>query len=181
MSKVVKELMIRDYGALLEGVEDAVIVSLRGIPSGPNNQLRRGLASKNIKVTVLRNSLARKAWEKTKLSGLSQFLEGPSAIAYGSSSIVDAARELVTWAKKVEKLELKGAILDGILFEGKDGVEALSKYPTREEAVAKVVTLILSPARKLVGQIKGPGSRLASIVKSIETKLEKGEAIAKIA
>ena len=52
-------------------------------------------------------------------------------------------------------------------------------YPTRDEAIAKVVTLVLSPGGKLASQIAGPGARLASIVKAIEEKLEKGEAIAK--
>jgi len=70
-------------------------------------------------------------------------------------------------------------VLDGTLFKGKAGVEELSKFPTREEAIGRIVTLIVSPARKLVAQVQGPGSALAGIVKSIEEKLEKGETIAK--
>ncbi|MBC7771660.1 MAG: hypothetical protein H7210_04120, partial [Pyrinomonadaceae bacterium] len=76
-------------------------------------------------------------------------------------------------------LEVKGAILDGELFSGAKGVKELSKYPTREEGIAQIVTLIVSPAKKLMAQIKGPGSGVAGIIKAIETKLEKGEAIAK--
>jgi ribosomal protein L10 len=59
-------------------------------------------------------------------------------------------------------------------------VKALSKFPTRDEAIAQDVTLILGPGRKLVGAIKGPGSNLAGIIKAIEEKLEKGEAIAAV-
>lgn len=179
MSKTIKEFMMRDYQSLLEGVDDALVLSLRGVPANDNNRLRLGLAKKNIRVTVVRNNLARNAMKDTGLAGVGELLEGPSAIAYGAESVVDVARELVKWAKEIQNLELKGAILDGELFRGAAGVDALSKYPTREEAVGKVVTLVLSPARKLAGQIKGPGSRLASIVKAIEEKLEKGEAIAK--
>jgi len=88
--------------------------------------------------------------------------------------------EIVKWGKELELLEFKGAVLDGILFEGKEGVNALSKYPTREEAIAQGVTLVLSPGRNLVGAVMGPGSKIASLVKSIEEKLEEGEAIAKV-
>jgi hypothetical protein len=53
----------------------------------------------------------------------------------------------------------------------------LSKFPTKDEAIAKVVTLIVSPAKKLVAAIKGPGGAIAGIIKSIEDRLEKGETI----
>lgn len=71
-------------------------------------------------------------------------------------------------------LEIKGAVLDGQVFEGAKGVKELSKYPTREEALGQTVTLILGPARKLAAQIKGPGSNIAGIIKAIETKLGEG-------
>lgn len=179
MSKPVKDILTRDYLRRLEGVDDALLLSIRGVSANQNNQLRLGLAEKQIRVTVIRNNLARRALAGGPMSGLSPLLEGPSALAYGAESVVDVARELVAWAKKIKQLELKGAILDGQLFEGAKGVEALSKYPTRDEAVAQAVTLILSPGRNLMAQVKGPGARISGIIKAIEEKLEKGEPIAK--
>ncbi len=67
-----------------------------------------------------------------------------------------------------------------MLFEGDAGVKELSRFPTRDEAIVQAITLVLSPARNLVGAVKGPGSGLVGIIKSIEEKLEKGEAIAKV-
>jgi large subunit ribosomal protein L10 len=180
MSKPVKELMMRDYRERLDGVENALLISIRGIPANDNNRMRLGLLKQDIHVSVIRNNLARHALADTALSGLAPLLKGPTALAYGAESVVDVAREVMKWAKELENLELKGAILEGQLFEGEAGVEALSKLPTREEALGQAVTLILSPARNLVGAVQGPGSTLASIVKSIEEKLEKGEAIAKV-
>lgn len=180
MSKAVKELLMRDYRERLDGVDDALVISIRGMPANDNNRLRLGLARKQIRVTVVRNSLVRKAITDTGLAGLDSMLEGPTAFAYGAESVVDVARELVTWAKQIKNLELKGAILDGELFEGAAGVMELSKYPTREEAIAQAVTLVLSPGRNLMAQVKGPGSRLVGLIKAIQTKLEDGEAIAKV-
>ncbi len=180
MSKPVKELMMRDYRERLEGVENALLISIRGIPANDNNRMRLGLLKQDIHVTVIRNNLARHAFADSPLAGLTPLLNGPSALAYGAESVVDVAREVMRWAKEVEHLELKGAVLEGQLFEGEAGVEALSKLPTREEALGQAVTLILSPAKNLVGAALGPGSTLASIIKSIEDKLEKGEAIARV-
>ena len=180
MSKLVKGMMIREYQSRLEGVDDALLISIRGISSNTTNEIRSGLLAKDIHVTMIRNALAKKACEGTGLESLGPLLEGSSTLAYGAESVVDVAREMVELLKSHPDLELKGAVLDGLLFEGEAGVEALSKYPTREEAIGNVVTLVVSPARKLVGAIKGPGSNLAGIVESIEDKLEKGEAIAKV-
>ena len=180
MSKVVKKLLMRDYTDRLDGVEDALLISVRGVPALDNNRFRNELAKKDIKVTVIRNNLAKNSLKDGPLENLIPLLQGPSALAYGAESVVDVAREVMAWAKKLEQLELKGAVIDGELFSGKAGVERLSKLPTREEALAQTVTLILSPARKLVGAGKGPGSRVMSVIKSVEEKLEKGETIAKV-
>lgn len=179
MSKAVKTLMIRDYKTKFDGVNDAVLVSLRGVGGIDTNKLRTSLAKKNIKVTMVRNNLAKHAFKETGLKSLEKMLEGSSSIAYGAESVVDVARELVTFAKKLDKMELRAAVLDGVVFEGKKGVEQLSKFPTRKEALAQTVTLVLSPAKKLMGQVKGPGGKVLAIVKSVQEKLEKGETISK--
>jgi large subunit ribosomal protein L10 len=180
MSLKTKNLLIRDYQARIGDAENALVISVRGVGAIQTNKMRTDLAKKNIRITVVQNSLGKRAIGESPLKGLGKFLEGPSALAYGGESVVDVAREIIRWAAQIEKLELKGAILDGELFSGKAGVERLSKFPTKDEAIAKVVTLVLSPAQKIVGAVKAPGANLLGVVKAIEAKLEKGEAIAKV-
>lgn len=180
MSKPVKEMMIQSFRDRIGGHEDATVISLRGVSANDNNAIRAGLRQKNIRVTVVRNNLFGKAFEGTNLEPLRDILRGSNALVYGAESVVEVAREIVEIVKAFPDVELKGAILDGQLFEGEDGVKALSKFPTREEAIAQDVALILGPARKLVGAVKGPGSGLAGIIKAIEKKLEDGETIAKV-
>lgn len=180
MSKTIKEILIRDYSARLEGTEDALVISLRGVSANDNNAMRAGLAAKQIRVTVVRNNLVRQAIAGTGLETLLPLFKGPNALAYGAQSVVEVARELMDLAKDVANLELRGACLDGELFEGKAGVERLSKFPTRDEAIVQAVTLVLSPARNLVGAITGPGSGIAGLLKAIADKLEQGDAIEKV-
>lgn len=179
MSKPVKEFLMNDYKERLGDTSDAILVSLRGIDANANNEIRAGLAQKEIRVTVIRNKLFPKAAEGTGLAPLESLLEGSNALAYGAESVVDVARAFVDLLKQHSDIELKGAVLDGELFEGEAGVQRLSKFPTRDEAIAQDVTLILSPGRNLMGQVKGPGGKLLGIIKSIEEKLEAGETIAK--
>lgn len=179
MSKQLKEMIIRDYKVRVEGFNDGALVSLRGVTGIDTTKLRKALREKQIRLTTVRNSLAKQAFKGTGLAGLEPLLEGPSVLCYGGSSVVHIARELVKALADFPNVEIKGAVLDGQIYKGKAGVTELSKYPTREEALGQTVGLLLGPARTLMGQIQGPGRTIAGIIKSIETKLEKGEAIAK--
>ncbi len=181
MSRPVKELIVDEYKRRFADVDDALVVDIRGIDANENNTLRLGLGEKSIRITVVKNTLARKALEGTSLAPLTNVLDGPAAIAYGADSVIEVARELVSWARKVQHLELKGACLDGEFFEGKEGVRKLSEFPTKDEAIGIVVQLVLSPARKIVGCTVGPGQTIVGAIKTIREKLEKGEAITKVA
>ena len=94
---------------------------------------------------------------------------------------MNVARELVEWARKIENLELKAAVLDGELFEGKAGVERLSRYPTREEAQGQMVQLLLTPGGEIVSLVAAPGGEVLAIVEAMIEKLEKGEEIKALA
>lgn len=172
MSKPIKNLITKSYQSRFGRVEGAVLVDVRGVKSNLANQLRAGLARNQIKVTVVKNSLARKALAGTALENLGPLMEGPSALVYGSDSVVSVARRLLELAKDIEGMQFKGAILEGQVY-GPDQVQALSKFPTRQEAQAQAISLILSPGRKLAGQIAAPGSKIAALVKAIADKKEK--------
>ena len=181
MSKPIKDLITDQYRDLFEGVNGAVVVDIRGIESNTTNGLRTDLASKQIKVTVVKNTLAKRAFSGGVLEDLGPYLKGASTLVYPGgedTSVVQAARELVEFAKNVPALEFKGAVMDGISF-GPDEIKKLSEYPTKEEAQAKVVQILLSPAQNLVSALTAPGKNLAGILKTIQEKLEAGETIAK--
>jgi large subunit ribosomal protein L10 len=180
MSKTVKSMIIRDYKERIKDTTDATLISIRGVKSNDANKIRGTLRKKNIRVTVVQNALARKAFEGTGLANLGPLMKGSSALAYGGNSVVEVAREIVKLLEEFPTLELKGAVLDGQVFEGAKGLKELSKYPTREEGLSQIVTLVLSPARNLMAQIKGPGSGVAGLIRAIETRLEKGEEIKKV-
>jgi large subunit ribosomal protein L10 len=180
MSKPVKNMIIEMYREQFRDVTGAVLVDIRGVTSNDNMKLRANLAKKGIRVTVVKNTLARLAFEQLGLASSSTLLQGPSALVYGSDSVVNVARELLDIVKTFDKLQLKGAVMDGQIFAANE-VDALSKYPTREEAQAQVIQVILGPAGQVIGAAVGIGGQIASIIKQVEEKLEKGETITKVA
>lgn len=177
MSKKVKNLITREMSERFKDVENVAVINPRGIPATKNNAIRRKLRESGMRMTVVKNTLVRRALgDGSKLQGFDSLLDGPSALIYGEGSISALARLLMEEKKADEKLELRGIFFDGEIYAGDKGVEEVSKLPTREEAIGQLVALMLSPGKNLAGALKGPGSKLGSILKAIEEKAPKGEA-----
>ena len=174
MSKYVKNLITRELSDRFKEVDGVAVINPRGINAIKTNQIRGRLHAKGLRMTVVKNTLAKRAiGDGSKIKGFDTLLDGPSAVIYGKASISEVARFLMAEKKTDEKLEMRGIFFDGETYVGDKGIEQVSKLPTREEAIGNLVGLILSPGRNLAASIKGPGGRIGGILKAIE---EKGEA-----
>src|SRR4051812_2781935 len=169
MSKRIKTLITNELQSKFKGADSIVVVDYTGIDSKTTGGIRADLRKKKVKMTVVRNALAAKALENAGLKGAGSLLKGTNAIVYGGDSVVDIVKELVEQAKKVEKLKIKGSIVDGTLLDGK-ATSALSKLPNKKELQSIIVGQILGPGRKIAGQLKGPASKIAGQIKAVEEK-----------
>ena len=174
MSKPVKELIRKELIARFQGVTSLAVVGFTGLDAIATNQIRGRLLEKDIRMSVVKNSLARQAFKELDLAVAGGLLEGPCAVAYGADSVVEVVRELLAIHKEHPNLTVKAAVLEGEPFGGEQ-IEALSKYPTRDEAVSKLVGCILSAGGNVAGCLIGPGGKLASILKKIEEDAGGGE------
>lgn len=172
MSKRVKTLITNDLQKKLTGADSVVVVDYTGIDATTTHQIRGALRAKKVRLTVVRNAMAAKALGSVGLKEAADLLKGTNAVVYGGDSIVDLVKELVEQTKKVEKLKIKGSVVEGKLLDSK-ATAALAKLPNKKELQAMIVGQILGPGRKLAGQIKGPAGKLAGQVKAVADKKEK--------
>src|ERR1700744_5630825 len=175
MSKRVKSLITAELQNKFKGADSVVVIDYTGIDAKTTGGIRSDLRAKKVKLTVVRNALAAKALENAGLKGAGGLLKGTNAVCYGGESIVDIVKELVEQAKKVEKLKIKGSIVDGQLLHSK-ATSALAKLPNKKELQAMIVGQILGPGRKIAGQIKGPAGKIAGQIKAVEEKAKEKEA-----
>lgn len=173
MSAYVKGLLQKELEKKFGAVEDFLVVDTKGVSGNDNNEMRGVLKAKGIKVTIVKNAMMTRALEDLgKSSAKSLFDSGPCAVAYGGDSIVDVAKELAEWGKKLEVISIKGAFVDGAVLDS-DSAEALSKMPNRIELQGAVVMLANSPGSRVAGGLLGPGGVIAGCIKGLVEKMEK--------
>ena len=176
MSKPVKEMMRTQLVGQLDGVDAVAVVDLTGIDANTTNQIRHRLTEKSIRLSVVKNSMARHAFKQVGLDDAIGLLDGPCALAWGGESIISVVRELRDIRKEVEQLGLKGALLDGDVY-GAERMEELANYPTREEAIAQVLQAVLSPGANLASCLIAPGGAIAALIEAIEEQSDGGEEV----
>jgi ribosomal protein L10 len=163
MSKYVKNLITDYVRGRLEGVNDAVLVNVIGLESNNGMRLRAELRSKNIQLLVVKNSLAARALADTPLARMFDGVAGSAAVCWGADDIVSLAKEVtqLLQTKEYEKVSARGGVMDGSQLSAEQVAE-VSKWPSREEQISILVGQILGPGARLAAQLAGPGGALAS-------------------
>jgi large subunit ribosomal protein L10 len=173
MSTYVKGLLQKDIERKFEGVNEFLVIDMKGITGNENNEMRGELKKKGIMLSVVKNALMSRAMDSLGIAEAKSLFEaGPSAVLFGGDSVVDVAKEFADWSKKISALSVKGAFVDGEVL-GSEAAACLSKMPSRTELQGAIVMLANSPGRRIAGALVGPGGIIAGCIKGLVEKLEK--------
>lgn len=137
--------------AIAEDIKDAasvVLVDYRGLTVAEDTELRKQLREAGIIYKVRKNTMMKRAFEGTEFSALDEYLDGPSAIAISKDDATAPARIICKFAEKAKALEVKAGMVDGEVYDV-DGVKALSKVPSRDELISKLLGSLQSPITNL--------------------------------
>ena len=168
MAKV--ELKAPIVAEISENIKDAgsiVVVDYRGLTVEQDTRLRRSLREAGVTYKVYKNTFINFAIKGTEFEGISEFLEGPTAIAIGKDDATAPARVIAKFAKEAPVLEIKGGVVEGSLYDA-DGMKEIAKIPSRDELLSR-----------LLGSMQSPVTNFARVLKQIaEKKAEGGETAA---
>jgi large subunit ribosomal protein L10 len=143
-----KARVIEELAEKLRG-GSAVLVDYQGMDVAQSTQLRARSREAGVEFVVAKNTLTRRAAGEAGVEDLSEYLVGPTALAF-SEDPVASAKLMAEFADRVESFALKGGLLEGGRVLDKASVLALSMLPNREQLLAQVVGGISSPLTGLV-------------------------------
>ena len=157
MERSQKEAQVSELRSIFNNMSAGVLVDYRGIEANQVVELRKKLNDASSTMKVIKNSLARIAAEDTPFSELADQFTQTRALVYSNGDPVEQAKVLSAATKEIENLKILAGILVGdsktsILNTGE--VEALSKLPSREELIVKMLFLMQTPATQLVRILK---------------------------
>lgn len=159
MAKVeLKKPIVDEISAVIKDAQTVVLVDYRGLTVEQDTALRKQLREAGVNYKVYKNTFMNFAFKGTECEGLTDLLEGPSALATCDTDATAAARVLCKFAKTAPKLEVKGGVVEGKVYDAK-GIEQISNIPTREELLAR-----------LFGSMKSPITNFARVLKQIAEK-----------
>jgi large subunit ribosomal protein L10 len=171
LTRASKTEKVSKLAAELEHSTSAIIGTFKGLTASKDFELRKTIRGAGGNYHVVKNKLAARAGEGTKIEAALKGLKGVSAVAYTAGDPVALAKALSTWVKDNAEFTFKLGIVDGKVIDVRE-IGELATMPGKEELFSKLLFLINSPAQRLATVINATGRDLAVV---INQGVEKGK------
>ena len=168
MNKEAKKNYIEEMKKNFTSNESVMIAQYQGLNVTELDELRKELRDKGILFKITKNRITKIAIKETPVKDLEKYFTGPTATAISSDPIT-TAKILTKFAKSHDKLKIVAGFMDGKVLDQKE-VAIIATLPSLEEARAKIVGILATPAQKLVSILLAPGAKIANLARAKSLK-----------
>ncbi|MBI34156.1 MAG: 50S ribosomal protein L10 [Flavobacteriales bacterium] len=171
MNREDKNQVIADLKGKLEENPHFYLTDISEMTVEDSNKLRGAFHEQGIRIEVVKNTLLKKAMESAEAdySPLYDVLKGNTSIMFTEVGNVPA-KVIEKFRKSNEKPILKGAYVEESVYIGDDQVKVLSSIKSKDELIGDIIGLLQSPAKNVISGLKGSGSKLSGILKTLSEK-----------
>jgi large subunit ribosomal protein L10 len=159
LNKDQKKQYIDEMTTQFDNSEAVIVTHYQGLTVSQLDNLRKRMREHGIIFKITKNKITKLALEKTKCKDLSKLFTGPTAVAM-SEDVITSAKILTKFSKENENLKILGGIMGSDILDVA-GVQNVATLPTLDEARAKIVGILQSPAQKIVSILLAPASKIA--------------------
>ena len=159
MNKEQKKMYIEDMSSKFDSTGAVIVTHYQGLTVQQLDDLRKKMREHGIKFKITNNRITKLAMEKTKCKELSNLFTGPTAVALSEDAIT-SAKILTKFSKENENLKILGGIMGTDILDVA-GVKNIATLPSLDEARAKIVGILRSPAQKITSILLAPASKIA--------------------
>ena len=159
ISKEKKQVYIKEMTTQFEKSEAVIVTHYQGLTVKQLDELRKKMREHGIQFKITKNRITKLALEKTRCKELSKLFTGPTAVALSSDAIT-SAKILTNFSKENSNLKILGGIMGEDILDVA-GVQNVATLPSLDEARAKIIGILSSPAQKIASILLAPASKIA--------------------
>jgi large subunit ribosomal protein L10 len=166
-----KKAIVAEVNETAASALSLVVADARGVASNDMTTLRATARDSQVYLRVVRNTLAKRAFEGTEYECVNDTLAGPSLFGFSLEDPGAAARLFKDFAKENDNFEVKALSISGKLM-GADQLDVLAKMPTREQALSMLMSVMKAPSTKLVQTMNEVPGKLVRTLAAIRDQKE---------
>ena len=166
-----KKAIVAEVNETATSALSLVIADARGVTVGGMTALRKDARENNVTLRVVRNTLAKRAFEGTEYECVTDSLAGPSLFGFSMEDPGAAARIFKDFAKEQDNFEVKALAVSGQML-GAEQLDVLAKLPTRDQALAMLMSVMKAPVTKLVQTMNEVPGKLVRTVAAVRDQKE---------
>lgn len=168
-----KQAIVAEVNEAASKALSAVVSDYRGLTVEQMTRMRAKARESGVYLRVIRNTLAKRAIEGTEYECLKETLVGPTMFAFSQEDPGSAARLLKDYAKEFEALEIKALSIGGKLL-GPGEIDRVAKLPTRDEALALLMSVMQAPITKLARTLNEVPGKLVRTLAAVRDQKQAG-------
>ena len=172
MKKEVKDTIIVELGEKLKQYPHFYLVDISGLNAKDTSDLRRKCFKNEIKLTVVKNTLLKKAFEASEIDfePLYCALKGNTAVMF--TNVANQPAKLLKEYKKAGIPALKAAYAEEGIYVGADKLEELASIKSKNEVIADIVALLQSPAKNVISALQSGANTIHGVLKTLGERAE---------
>ena len=169
-----KQQLVSEIHQSLSGTAGVVVADYRGLTAAEMTAFRRAARSLDVKIKVLRNTLARRAVEDTDYECLKESFIGPTLLVFSQEEPGAPAKLVHEFAKEHEQLEVRALAAGGQLY-GAEELKRIATLPSREGALALLMLTMKAPIQKLAQTMRAVPAKLARTLLAVQKQKQSQE------
>ncbi len=161
-----KKAIVADVAEVAANAYSAVVAEYMGLSSTEMTALREEARNSGVYLRVVKNTLAKRAFEGTDYACMNEAMTGPLILALSIEDPGAAARVIKSFSKDHDKLVVKALSVGGQLLAAGE-IERLASLPTKEQAISMLMSVMQAPVTKLARTLNEVPGKLVRTVAAV--------------
>ena len=166
-----KKAVVAEVSEIASTALSVVAAEYRGLPVEELTELRIKSREAGVQIRVVKNSLARRAFDETGFACMNDTLVGPMILGFSQEDPGGAARIMKAFSKEHDKLIVRSLSLGDTVLDASQ-LDKVASLPTRDQAISMLMSVMKAPVEKFVRTLAEPHAKLVRTVAAVRDAKE---------